>query len=135
MRRAAYVQHLLEADGRVIVDQQLPWIAAAFLHDGGRLAPDQFGAAGAETFIAAKHQFVGLAVERPVAAFHRLDGKGVADAIWTNLYGAKQRFEILGETNVQPEPLDLGIDFSQGMKLEVVCHVEVSVTFVAVNEK
>ena len=51
--------------------------AAVFAH-GGSFKPDELGAAAREAFVAAPGQLAGTAIQRPVAAFHRLDGDGVA---------------------------------------------------------
>lgn len=87
----AYLQHLREIGGGAFVDQELTRIGPGLLDDGGRLGPDELGAAGAEAPIAAQRQFVGPAVERTIAALHRLNAQPIADDERTDICGGKKR--------------------------------------------
>ena len=97
-------------------------IGAACFRNRCRLAPDQFRTTGAEALVAAVNEVVGMAVERAVAAFHRLHAKGIADAERPHLHGPKERREIGGKTQIQAEALHLGFDVGQRMEFEKVCH-------------
>src|SRR5207253_25184 len=94
---------------------------AGFIEDGGRLAPDQLGAAAAEAAITAVGQFVGPAIEGAVAAFHRLHTESVAGAQRADGYGLKKRGEVVAEAEIELFPLGLGGQFLDGMELEEVC--------------
>ena len=61
------------------VDPELAGVGAAVAADGGGFKPDEFGAAESEAFVTAPGKLVGVAVERGVAAFHGMDGHGVAE--------------------------------------------------------
>ena len=67
-----------EGEGIGRIDDELARIGPTFRDDGARLAPDELGAAGAETSKPAECQFAGRAVELGVAPFHRLDRQPVA---------------------------------------------------------
>src|SRR5262249_35246871 len=115
----AFAQHPLEIGGSLLVDQKLSRIGPAFFEDGGRLAPDQFGAASAKAAITAKRQLIRPAVQCAVAAFHGLDAKRIAGlqrpyANWT-----KDRGQVAAETHVQAESPALALEIFQGMKLEI----------------
>src|SRR5262249_22591230 len=98
VRLPARTEHALEVGSGLLGEPELARICPALFDDGRGLSPNQLGAARAETAIAAKRQFVRPAVERAVAALHRLNTERIADAKCADIYRAEQRSEIVGES-------------------------------------
>ena len=113
-----------ESGQRCFTDQQLPRIGPALFDDGGRLAPDQLGPAGAKAAVAADGQLVGRAVGSTVAAFHRLHTQGVADGQRADGGRAKERGEVVGEAEIEVKTVALGFEIGDGLVLEIVGHCE-----------
>src|SRR5439155_4738423 len=103
MGAAAFRQHALQVGRRGFIDQQLARIGAAVLTYRGRLSPNEFRPASAETAIAPERQLIGAAVDRSVAAFHWLDAKRIAGTNCADGDGAKERAEIALEANAEVE--------------------------------
>src|SRR5205085_386084 len=61
------------------VEPKLSRRRPAFLGDGTRLAPNQFGTAGPETDVTAIGQFAGRPIQVAIAPFHGVDAPAVAD--------------------------------------------------------
>src|SRR5439155_24306667 len=123
MRLAALAQHAFKTGSGVLVDKKLPRVGPAFFEHGGRLAPDQLRAPGAEPLITAKGQLVGMSVERAVAPFHRLDAECVADPKRPDRNGPEERTEVVAETEIETETLALGGEVVERMVFEVACQV------------
>src|SRR5712692_10751785 len=66
------------------MNPQLPGIGAAILAHRRGFEPDQLRPAPPVAVIAAPGELAGVAVELAVAAFHRVDADGVANAKITN---------------------------------------------------
>src|ERR1700738_5150746 len=122
MGAAAFRQHSLQLGRCGFIDQQLARIGAAVLNDRSCLAPDQLGAAGAETAIAAKRQLIGAAVERAVAALHGLNAERVAGAERADGYGTKEGTEIALEPDAQAETPAFFLERFLRMEFEVARH-------------
>src|SRR5690348_10067554 len=80
MSPAALVQQALEIRRGLLVEKQLPRVSPRFFKNGRRFAPDEFGTAGTETLVTPECQFIRPAIQRAVAAFHRLNAQRVACA-------------------------------------------------------
>ena len=72
------------------MEPELAGVGAAVLADGGGFEPDELGAAGGEALVAADGEFAGIAVELAIAAFHGMDGHGVAHGDGADLDFAAQ---------------------------------------------
>ena len=99
-------------------------IGAAVLGHRTRFAPDQLRAAASEAKIAAEGQFPRPAVERAVAAFHRVDAPAVANGAATDAQGLEQRRQIVGEAQIDAEPGVLGLQFGDRLVLEEARHLD-----------
>ena len=122
MSRAAGLDQPGEGGQRRLADEQLPRIGAALFDDRGRFAPDQLGPAGAEAAVTADRQFVGRAVGGAVAALHRLHAEGVAGRQRPDRDRAKERGEVVGETEFEVKTVGLGFDVGDGLVFEIMGH-------------
>ena len=105
------------------MEPQLPRVHASVVGNRGRLAPDQFRSTGAETDVAAKRQLVGQAVERSIAAFHRLNRPAVADPSATDLNRLKHHRQVVGHGDVrEAKPLGIGDDIGGRLVSKIVSH-------------
>src|SRR5439155_22686941 len=107
---------------RGVVQPELAGIGAAVLGHRTGFAPDQLRAAASEAKIAAESQFPRPAVERAVAAFHRVDAPAVANGAATDAQGLEQRRQIVGEAQIDAEPGVLGLQFGDRLVLEEARH-------------
>src|SRR5262245_33114718 len=120
MRLAALLEHFSNGARVRRGHYQLASVRLSFCDDGGRLAPDQFRTAGAESSEPPERQLIRLAVQRPVAPFHRLNAETIADSPTGDLDRLKQRRQVIRQTDSQPEPFALGLHVRQGFEFEVV---------------
>lgn len=103
VRLATFLDQASQRGEVFLVNQQLPRVGPALVENGGSLAPQELGTAGAEPLVAAIGQLVGLAVEGAVTAFHRLDAQGVAGGQRADRHRGEQGREVGGEADLQPE--------------------------------
>ena len=94
------------AHGRA-VEHHLAGVGAAVGADGGGLEPDELGAAAGEAFVAPPGEFLGAAVERAVAAFHRKDHEAVRQPETAAIQRLGQRRKIRRQRNIQSKTLDV----------------------------
>jgi hypothetical protein len=118
----AFGQQTRELAGIVFVKQQLARIGSAFFDDSGRLAPNELGAACAESMVAAERQGIRPTVECAVAAFHRLDAHGVAGTEGTKGDRAEQGAQIVAEGKCKTKAPALGLQICDGMEFEIAGH-------------
>jgi hypothetical protein len=86
------------------IGEQLPGIRTPFGNHSSRFTPNEFGSALAESLVPAKRQRPWRAVWIPIATFHRLDTKAIADPPSADIDGSKQRLPIVTQSNVDSEP-------------------------------
>src|SRR5579862_2253413 len=113
-----FVEQQREIAQRAFVNPKLPRVGAGFVENRDGFAPDQFAAAVAEAFPAAKCQFAGAAVEFAVATFHGMNGEAVA-------HFAPADFDRLQKAR------EIGIDFDDAADAQRDCGgAEVSRCFI-----
>jgi hypothetical protein len=99
--------HPLERREVVFRQQQLTGIGACVGIDRDRLTPEQLGPAAGEAGPAAERQLVGSAIERAVAAFHRVNHQAVTDAAPSNRQRGDSDANVRFETDRYVEIADL----------------------------
>src|SRR5262245_29614333 len=115
----ALANQTLEIQSSLFSEPQLAGIGPSFLNHRGRLAPEELGAARAKSAITTKRQLIRPAVERPVAALHRLNTERIADAELPDIHTAEQRTEIVREAEVKPETFGFRFEFGPRSEFEV----------------
>src|SRR5437899_3161205 len=91
------LQQTLKIRSGLLVQMQLTGIGSAIFSDGGGFAPNELGAARAETDISAKRQLVGAAIERAITTLHGLNAKRVANSKGSDVPRPKQRTQVIAK--------------------------------------
>src|SRR5436309_3139681 len=103
MSLTASRQQTLKIRNGLLVQMQLTGIGSAIFSDGGGFAPNELGAARAETDISAKRQLVGAAIERAITTLHGLNAKRVANSKGSDVPRPKQRTQVIAEAQIQTQ--------------------------------
>ena len=124
--RSGRGQQALEVGRRLRADEELARVRPPFGDDGGRFAPDELGAAGAEALPAAEGQFARAAVQGGVAALHGVDRQPVARGERADAQRLEEEVYPVGEVDLEPSPVDVGAKLVQGAIGEVPRHARLS---------
>ncbi|OPZ24734.1 MAG: hypothetical protein BWZ02_02779 [Lentisphaerae bacterium ADurb.BinA184] len=98
---------------RPLVQPELARVRAGFAEHGGRLEPDQPGAAGRVAAVAAEGEGAGGAVVAGVKALHRVDGKTVGQLETAHSHALAQDAQVGVDRQVEPEAGNLGAQLIQ----------------------
>src|SRR6266852_2098166 len=93
-------QHGPKVRGLLFIQMQLARSGSSILVDRRGFAPDEFCSSAAKAKISAKSQLVGSAVERAVAALHRLNAYGIAGPKLSEFNRPEERTQVVAKAKV-----------------------------------